>query len=131
MKISTNVRPIASWNNPELHFTQAVELPWYRTISVLLSEIYFLTYEFYREQGFRCAPLPITCGSISSPMGLGSDSLPVSVDLFGERTYLADSMQFHLEYLLRQGAKGVFYIMPTFRGEDPDHRHLNQFFHSE
>jgi aspartyl/asparaginyl-tRNA synthetase len=64
-------------------------------------------------------------------MGLGSDSLPVSIDLFDKRVYLADSMQFHLEYLLRFNKKGVYYIMPTFRGEDPDQTHLNEFYHSE
>ena len=66
-------------------------------------------------------------------MGLGSDSLPVSVDLFGASTYLADSMQFTLEYLLRLNdhAAGMYYIAPSFRGEDPDSTHLNQFFHAE
>jgi aspartyl/asparaginyl-tRNA synthetase len=66
-------------------------------------------------------------------MGLGSDSLPVSVNLFGEPTYLADSMQFTLEYMLRfrDNAKGMYYIAPSFRGEDPDATHLNQFFHAE
>jgi aspartyl/asparaginyl-tRNA synthetase len=65
-------------------------------------------------------------------MGLGSDSTPVSVELFGQRTFLADSMQFQLEYLLRfSDTRGVFYTMPSFRGEDPDARHLNQFFHAE
>lgn len=42
--------------------------------------------------------LPITTGSISSPMGLGSDSIPVKIQLGGRDTYLADSMQFALEY---------------------------------
>ena len=37
-------------------------------------------------------------GSISSPMGLGSDSLPVKINLNGVSTYLADSMQFLLDY---------------------------------
>jgi asparaginyl-tRNA synthetase len=40
-------------------------------------------------------------------------------------------MQFQLEYMLRQNGQGVFYLMPTFRGEDHDQSHLNQFFHSE
>ena len=66
--------------------------------------------------------MPITSESVTSPMGLGSDSLPVSVELFDKNVYLADSMQFYLEYLLRQHPQGVFYIMPTFRGEEPDDR---------
>jgi aspartyl/asparaginyl-tRNA synthetase len=64
-------------------------------------------------------------------MGLGSDSLPVRADIMGESTYLADSMQFQLEFMLRHGVQGTYYVMPTFRGEDHDATHLNQFFHSE
>lgn len=40
-------------------------------------------------------------------------------------------MQFLLEYGLRFKGRGAFYIMPTFRGEILDKRHLNQFYHSE
>lgn len=75
--------------------------------------------------------LPITTNSISSPMGLGSDSLPVKVELHGIDTYLSDSMQFLLEYGCRLFDKGVYYIMPSFRGEAVDERHLSQFYHIE
>lgn len=64
-------------------------------------------------------------------MGLGSDSLPVSVSIFGQQTYLADSMQFGLEYLCRINPDGAYYLMPSFRGESSDGTHLCQFFHSE
>lgn len=64
-------------------------------------------------------------------MGLGSDSLPVKVDLLGQSTYLADSMQFMLEYGCRLADAGAWYIMPSFRGEDADATHLSQFIHSE
>ncbi len=64
--------------------------------------------------------LPITTGSISSPMGLGSDSIPVKIQLGGRDTYLADSMQFALEYGCRFFENGVWYIMPSFRGESED-----------
>jgi asparaginyl-tRNA synthetase len=64
-------------------------------------------------------------------MGLGSDSSPVLVDLAGVPTYLADSMQFMLEYGCRLSEEGCYYVMPSFRGEDADDRHLCQFFHSE
>jgi asparaginyl-tRNA synthetase len=120
-----------AYQDPSQLFSKVVESPWYKLISKLQSSIVFSTFEFYKNIQFQPVILPITSQAISSPMGLGSDSLPVEIKLFGEKTYLADSMQFHLEYLLRQGSLGVFYIMPTFRGEDFDHRHLNQFFHSE
>lgn len=81
--------------------------------------------------GYSTAHVPITTSAISSPMGRGSDSLPVEVNLFDVQTYLADSMQFVLEYLVRLSGTGVWYLMPSFRGEDADETHLCQFFHSE
>ncbi len=86
---------------------------------------------FWRSRGVKALHLPITTDSVSSPMGLGSDSSPVGIDLFGQRTYLADSMQFMLEYGCRFNEEGAWYLMPSFRGEDADATHLNQFFHSE
>jgi asparaginyl-tRNA synthetase len=64
-------------------------------------------------------------------MGLGSDSLPVHVELGGVNTYLADSMQFMLELACRLTGRDCYYIMPSFRGEACDETHLSQFFHSE
>lgn len=123
--------PPKVWHIPQKQFIAALKDPWYCLIFNIIQTIIFTTYDFFREKNFSPSLMPITCSSVTSPMGLGSDSLPVSVYLFDKKTYLADSMQFHLEYLLRQNNKGVFYIMPTFRGEDPDERHLNQFFHIE
>jgi asparaginyl-tRNA synthetase len=40
-------------------------------------------------------------------------------------------MQFLLEYGCRFTPNGAWYIMPSFRGEEADETHLNQFFHSE
>lgn len=105
---------------------------WYKNMFLCYSDIAAATFDFFiKEKGQHVATLPITTGSISSPMGLGSDSLPVKVNLLGKETYLADSMQFLLEYSLRFDKSGVFYLMPTFRGEDPDNRHLSQFYHAE
>jgi len=64
-------------------------------------------------------------------MGLGSDSLPVKVEIKGNKIYLADSMQFSLEIGARISENGAYYVMPTFRGENIDERHLNEFVHSE
>lgn len=89
------------------------------------------TAQFWYGRGVRAAYLPVTTGSISSPMGLGSDSTPVKVELQGVPTYLADSMQFLLEYGCRMNEAGCYYIMPSFRGEAPDETHLCQFYHSE
>lgn len=123
--------PPKSWETPTLHYQFALRSEWYKKLAILQDEINHSTWRFYREKGFRTASLPITTGSVTSPMGLGSDSLPVEVTLEGVKTYLADSMQFHLEYLLRYVPGGVQYIMPSFRGEAADSRHLCQFYHSE
>ena len=120
-----------SWRRPDTHFLEAMQSPWYQAIFQLQSDIALHTEVFFRGKGMLSTMLPITTKSISSPMGLGSDSLPVSVTLDGKETYLADSMQFMLEYALRLNPNGAFYIMPSFRGETPDARHLNQFYHSE
>ena len=126
-----NMAPPSCWASPEQHFEAAIAQPWYRLITHVNATLVNATFDFYRQQEIIPVLMPITVGSISSPMGLGSDSLPVEIELFGEPTFLADSMQFQLEFFLRHGIEGAFYIMPTFRGEDPDVTHLNQFFHSE
>lgn len=89
------------------------------------------TTQFWAARGARNMHLPITTSAVSSPAGLGSDSSPVRIELCGQPTYLADSMQFMLEYGCRLSDRGAWYLMPSFRGEQADHRHLNQFFHSE
>ena len=120
-----------SWLRPESHYIEAMSNDWYRSLLVLQSDIAMATEIFFRGKGMRSTMMPITTTSISSPMGLGSDSLPVEVEIAGKKTFLADSMQFMLEYALRLCPKGVFYIMPSFRGEVHDWRHLNQFYHCE
>jgi asparaginyl-tRNA synthetase len=128
---SNLIRPNKSWNNPQDHYVRLIKDPWYKALVEVQNLIHIYTIEFYKQKNIKTLFLPITTGSISSPMGLGSDSIPVSVDLFGIKTFLADSMQFMLEYGCRLFNEGCYYIMPSFRGEVPDSRHLCQFFHSE
>ncbi|MGL5828500.1 MAG: amino acid--tRNA ligase-related protein [Angustibacter sp.] len=123
--------PPRSWREPESHYLVALEHPWYRTLVKLQSDISLLTANFWSGEGALNAHLPITTGSISSPMGRGSDSKPVPIELLGQPTYLADSMQFGLEYVCRLTGSGAYYLMPSFRGEEADSTHLCQFFHSE
>lgn len=112
-------------------YLRILDEPWFRGLVDIQDLITFETAVFWRERGVKCLHLPITTNSISSPMGLGSDSEPVRVELFGVSTYLADSMQFMLEYGCRLSDSGAYYLMPSFRGEAADDVHLNQFFHSE
>jgi asparaginyl-tRNA synthetase len=129
--IKEKLMPPKSWLNTDSHYKIALENEWYKKLVILQDEINHSSWEFFRKKGIRTVSLPITTGSVTSPMGLGSDSLPVKINLEGVETYLSDSMQFHLEYLLRYLEDGVHYIMPSFRGELADKRHLCQFYHSE
>ena len=119
------------WKNPQNHYMELLNIPWYKTLIKLQNLVSYETAKFYEKRGIITMHLPVTTGSISSPMGRGSDSLPVKISIQGIDTYLADSMQFLLEYGCRFFEKGCYYLMPSFRGEDADERHLCQFYHSE
>lgn len=125
------VRPPRSWKAPATHYLRVLEDPWYRLIAEVTDAFTNLTVDFWRSRGVRNLHLPLTTGSISSPLGLGSDSSPVAVTVGGVKTNLADSMQFMLEFGCRLFPSGCYYVMPSFRGEDADPTHLSQFFHSE
>lgn len=112
-------------------FLHLLDNPWYKLLAELQSYISVETYRYWDSQSLKTLHLPITTNAVSSPMGLGSDSLPVKIDLFGIETYLADSMQFMLEYGCRFFDSGSYYVMPSFRGENATKRHLCQFYHSE
>lgn len=120
-----------TWKNPQTHYIEVLKNPWYKILVKLENLISIETMKFYEQKGIITMHLPVTTGSISSPMGRGSDSSPVKVNLCGIDTYLADSMQFLLEYGCRLNDEGVYYVMPSFRGEKADERHLCQFYHSE
>ena len=120
-----------TWKDKQSHYIKVLDEPWYKLLVKLENLISVETMKFYERKGIITIHLPITTGSISSPMGRGSDSSPVKVNLQGIDTYLADSMQFLLEYGCRLNEKGVYYVMPSFRGEKADERHLCQFYHSE
>lgn len=123
--------PPKSWQRPSTHYVSLLRDPWYRQLLRLFDGFQYATSTFWRERGTLAAPLPITTGAISSPMGLGSDSSPVRVEIQGIQTYLADSQQFALELMCRLSGTGAYYVMPSFRGEANDERHLGQFLHSE
>ena len=123
--------PSQVWKNTEGYYLEVLRNPWYRAVARLQNSVSELTVDFWRARGGQTLHLPVTTGSISSPMGRGSDSLPVHVDLMGAPTFLADSMQFMLEFGCRLTGTDTYYVMPSFRGEDADATHLCQFFHSE
>lgn len=128
--MNSRLKPPGTWGNPD-HFLIALTDPWYCALVKVQDTISVSTMQFFRDRGLTTLHLPITTNSISSPMGLGSDSKPLKVDILGVETFMADSMQFMLEYGLRMFPKGCYYLMPSFRGELADERHLCQFYHAE
>ncbi|KAK2833735.1 hypothetical protein Q5P01_017624 [Channa striata] len=130
----TQCRPPHSWKDPQSHSTLAIKNQWYRNLFQIQNTLFHSTVEYFHSLcHYSYALTPLTTDTISSPMGLGSDSEPVYVTLLGQDIYLADSMQFVLEYFLRfqENLPGTYYISSSFRGEDPDATHLNQFYHVE
>ncbi|KAH9949129.1 hypothetical protein B0H21DRAFT_820318 [Amylocystis lapponica] len=123
-----------TWFDARTHHVEAISKEWYGHVFQIQNALFHETIKLFGVQlQYKYALVPVTSDCISSPMGLGSDSLPVQVELFGRPTYLADSMQFTLEYMLRfeEGLRGTYYVANSFRGEDPDSSHLNQFYHVE
>ncbi|KAL1277747.1 hypothetical protein QQF64_024420 [Cirrhinus molitorella] len=132
-KITKTTAP-QSWEDPQTHAASAIKSKWYRNLFQIQNTLFHSTVEYFNSKcKYAYALTPITTDTISSPMGLGSDSEPVFVNMLGQDVYLADSMQFVLEYFMRfqNGLPGAYYVSPSFRGEDPDATHLNQFYHVE
>lgn len=130
----TKVFPPRTWESPQNHSFLAIKSQWYRNLFQIQNTLFHSTVEYFSNQcKYSYAMTPITTDTISSPIGLGSDSEPVFVSMLGQDVYLADSMQFVLEYFLRfqEGLPGTYYVSTSFRGEDPDATHLNQFYHVE
>ncbi|KAL8839489.1 MAG: hypothetical protein Q9170_001712 [Blastenia crenularia] len=134
LKDHDRLTPPASWSRPDSHSLEIVGNEWYTAMLTIQSSFYHASTDFFnRRLGYTYALVPQTTDAISSPMGLGSDSQPVRISLHEQDTFLADSMQFTLEYALRlkEGLIGAYYVGCSFRGEDHDPMHLNQFFHIE
>ena len=123
--------PPRSWADPSVHLLELLTHPWYGLVFDISAKVIEAVFGFFKDLHYAPAAVPVTTGSISSPVGLGSNSLPVPIELFGMQTFLADSMQFHLEAVLRHARTGVYYVMPTFRGDSPDDTHVSQFVHVE
>ncbi|CAL8304724.1 unnamed protein product [Merluccius merluccius] len=130
----TQCKPPGSWQEPQTHSMIAIRSQWYHNMFQIQNTLFHSTVEYFHNIcQYSYALTPLTTDTISSPMGLGSDSEPVFVNILGQNVYLADSMQFVLEYFLRfqENLPGTYYISSSFRGEDPDATHLNQFYHVE
>lgn len=118
--------------DPATHYLELTQSGYFRALLALRNHIKSASdFYFSSKQGATNVDLFMMTPSISSPMGPGSDSETIPIT-FGElHTYLVDSSQFGFEPLLMNGIDRVYCYLPSMRGEDPDKRHLNQFFHCE
>ena len=117
---------------PLEHYRELTRAKYYQALLILRHYVKTISdYYFGTELNAKNIDLFMLTPSISSPMGSGSDSEPVSIQFGDLQIYLTDSSQFGFEPLLMNGFDKVYCYLPSMRGEDPDKRHLNQFFHCE
>lgn len=117
--------------DPNTHYVELTRSGYFRALLVLRHFIKLSSDAFFSGKGAINVDLFMMTPSISSPMGPGSDSESIPIKFGNLHTYLVDSSQFGFEPLLMNGIDKVYCYLPSMRGEDPDKRHLNQFFHCE
>ncbi|MCK4918622.1 MAG: hypothetical protein KAS02_02475 [Candidatus Pacebacteria bacterium] len=118
--------------DPSSHYLELTHSKYFQALLVLRHNIKLATDYYF---SFICKAtnmdLFMLTPSISSPMGLGSDSEAFPVKFGNLSSNLVDSSQFGFEPLLMNGFDKVYCYLPSMRGENPDKRHLNQFYHCE
>ncbi|MCR4311897.1 MAG: hypothetical protein NUV56_01300 [Candidatus Uhrbacteria bacterium] len=118
--------------NPTTYHRDLGRSLYFDALVVLRHFIQAMSHHYFGvEQNAKQVDLFMMTPTVSSPMGPGSDSEPIRISFGGLDTYLVDSSQFGFEPLLFNGLEKVYCYLPSMRGEDPDHRHLNQFYHCE
>lgn len=125
-----------SFNNPiynaKTHYIELTRKAYFSALVVLRHHIKFISdYYFGIKQKAKNVDLFIITSSVSSPSGLGSDSKPIKIKFGKLKVFLTDSSQFGFEPLLLNNLEKVYCYLPSMRADDPDWRHLNQFFHCE
>lgn len=118
--------------NSKYYYKDLTNNNYFYALTILRHYLKFATeYYFGIEQKAKNVDLFMLTSSISSPTGSGSNSKPIPMRLGKLETFLTDSSQFGLEPLLMNNLDKVYCYLPSMRGENPDSRHLNQFFHCE
>ena len=118
--------------SPKSHVNDIANEEYYKTLIVLRNALKLMTDFFFTfDEDAFCIDLFMYTPSISSPMGSGSDSEPIPFRFGMLNTFLVDSSQFGFEPILINDFKKVYCYLPSLRGEAPDKRHLNQFYHCE
>lgn len=113
------------------HISNLVSDSYYKDLITIRNTVAVACDEYFQKLDAPRVDLFLISKSVSSPMGKGSDSLPIEIEFDTQHAYLSDSSQFGMEPLVLKNFKMVYCYLPSFRGEDPNDRHLNQFFHCE
>lgn len=118
--------------NPATYYRDIVSNDYFYALLILRHYIKFTSdYYFGLKLGAKNIDLFMMTPSVSSPVGPGSDSEPIKIKVGKLETFLVDSSQFGFEPLLLDNFDKVYCYLPSMRSENPDSRHLNQFFHCE
>lgn len=118
--------------DPGRYYKDIASNNYFYALLVLRHYLKFISdYYFGINLGAKNVDLFMLTPSVSSPMGPGSDSEAIQIKFGNLETFLVDSSQFGFEPLLLNKFDKVYCYLPSMRGENPDARHLNQFFHCE
>lgn len=118
--------------NPDTYYLDITKYKYFKALTILRHNIKIASDYYWGEiQGAYNVDLFMMTPSVSSPMGPGSDSEAVAIKFGNLNTFLVDSSQFGFEPILMNGIEKVYCYLPSMRGENPDKRHLNQFYHCE
>lgn len=116
--------------NPEKYIDNLVNDKYFAALAILRHYIKLASDAYWSGIGAKNIDLFMLTSSTSSPVGPGSDSEAITIQFGKYKTNLTDSSQFGFEPLMFHIDK-VYCYLPSMRGENPDARHLNQFFHCE
>jgi asparaginyl-tRNA synthetase len=118
--------------NPNTHYLRVADSEYFHNL-ILLRNLFKTWCDFFwiKKMYAQNLDLFMLTPSVSSPMGPGSDSEAIEIQFGNNKTFLVDSSQFGFEPVLMNNFEKVYCYLPSMRGENPDKRHLNQFFHCE
>ena len=118
--------------SPKNHVEDLTNSNYYHLISILRHFVKLVSDDYFGNKlGGYNIDLYMLTPSISSPLGPGSDSEGIQIKFGNLTTNLVDSSQFGFEPLLLNGFDLLYCYLPSMRGETPNKRHLNQFYHCE
>ncbi|BFD25319.1 MAG: amino acid--tRNA ligase-related protein [Candidatus Parcubacteria bacterium] len=119
-----------SFYDADSYVNDLVNDKYFAALAIVRHYVKLMSDAYWSDFGAVNIDLFMLTSSASSPMGPGSDSEVINIQFGKYQTNLTDSSQFGFEPLMFHLDKAYCYL-PSMRGENPDARHINQFFHCE